>query len=166
MLLLLGSLTFTAFSLEVSDTSGRLGILVTLVLALIAFKLVLSQSLPAISYLTILDWFTLGSVITIFSVSFGISILNAVVHTDSGALFADKILFYCTGAIWIAENVVFVSYIFVVYNRRSATMKRCSESYERHIDTYGLRAHFHEGYAESRSTTTEIKTKVAKLRTE
>jgi len=51
--MLIISLTFAAFSIEYSS-SDRLAVTITLFLTAVAFKLVVKQSLPTISYLTYL----------------------------------------------------------------------------------------------------------------
>ncbi|XP_020630630.1 acetylcholine receptor subunit alpha-type acr-7-like [Orbicella faveolata] len=47
-------LSFCSFSVEISSPSDRLGVTLTLLLTAVAFKFVVSQSLPTISYLTLL----------------------------------------------------------------------------------------------------------------
>ena len=51
---LIDILSFTAFSMDSSSPSGRLSVTLTLLLTAVAFKIVLAQSLPTISYLTLL----------------------------------------------------------------------------------------------------------------
>ena len=47
-------LSFCSFSVDISSPSDRLSVTLTLLLTAVAFKFVVSQSLPTISYLTLL----------------------------------------------------------------------------------------------------------------
>jgi hypothetical protein len=58
----------TVFTIPVSDTNSRLGNVLTLVLTSVAFKFVVSQSLPKIPYNTCLDWYVLSSFIMLMLV--------------------------------------------------------------------------------------------------
>ncbi|KAJ8036459.1 Neuronal acetylcholine receptor subunit alpha-9-II [Holothuria leucospilota] len=60
--LILG-LSFTSFSVEADAPADRLSVTVTLLLTAVAFKFVVSSSLPTISYLTLLDKYVLWSLI-------------------------------------------------------------------------------------------------------
>ena len=58
---LIDLLSFCSFSVEISSPSDRLSVTLTLLLTAVAFKFVVSQSLPTISYLTLLvSWFSLA----------------------------------------------------------------------------------------------------------
>ncbi|XP_019626606.1 PREDICTED: gamma-aminobutyric acid receptor subunit beta-like [Branchiostoma belcheri] len=57
------ALSFTVFSIPLEDHKDRLGITFTLLLTTVAFKLVVSQYLPTVSYLTLLDKYVLGCII-------------------------------------------------------------------------------------------------------
>ena len=48
------SLTFCSFSVDISSPEDRLSVTLTLLLTSVAFKFVVSQSLPNVSYLTCL----------------------------------------------------------------------------------------------------------------
>ena len=47
-------LTFSSFAVKATETGDRLSVTVTLLLTSVAFKFVVSQNLPTISYLTVL----------------------------------------------------------------------------------------------------------------
>ena len=51
---LIDILSFCSFSVDISSPSDRLSVTLTLLLTAVAFKFVVSQSLPTISYLTLL----------------------------------------------------------------------------------------------------------------
>lgn len=58
---LLSLLVFTSFAIERQDLADRLSVTLTLVLTSVAFKYMVSQELPRISYLTLLDVYVLVS---------------------------------------------------------------------------------------------------------
>ena len=51
---LIDILSFCSYSVDISSPSDRLSVTLTLLLTAVAFKFVVSQSLPTISYLTLL----------------------------------------------------------------------------------------------------------------
>ena len=57
----INAIALGAFSIPRHDSSSRLGVSVTMVLTVVAFKLEISSSLPDLSYLTLLDKFVLIS---------------------------------------------------------------------------------------------------------
>ncbi len=66
--LLLNLMSLGSFALPRTETSARLSVSVTMVLTTVAFKLHSATHLPTVSYLTVLDWFSLGSFLFIFAV--------------------------------------------------------------------------------------------------
>lgn len=135
MLLILGSLTFTVFSVSPDDTGDRLGILLTLVLALVAFKLVLAQFLPSISYLTMLDVYTLASTMLMFFISMFASILPHVIM-DADALFiADKVILVMSAIMWIIVNLWFIVKMMKLTWDRESKIKDINASFKRYLNT-------------------------------
>lgn len=80
---LIDMLSFCSFSVDVSEPSDRLSVTLTLLLTAVAFKFVVSQSLPTISYLTLLvsQCFTVSAVMQNGIMWVTIS-KNAVKHQD------------------------------------------------------------------------------------
>jgi hypothetical protein len=58
---LLTAMQFSVFAVDVGEVADRLSVTLTLVLASVAYKYVVSQNLPNISYLTLCDVYVLGS---------------------------------------------------------------------------------------------------------
>jgi hypothetical protein len=108
MLLILGSLSFTTFSVDVEETGDRLGIMLTLVLALIAFKLVLAQQLPSISYLTMMDVYTLGSMLLMFFISVFTSLMPSLGLKQNTLLLVDKVIMIISASLWALVNLWFL----------------------------------------------------------
>ncbi|XP_013419513.1 uncharacterized protein LOC106180157 [Lingula anatina] len=67
-------LTISSFTVEASAPADRLGVTLTLLLTSVAFKFVVSQQLPAVSYLTYLDIY----VISCMTIQFLVGVQNAV----------------------------------------------------------------------------------------
>ena len=78
MMFLISLLSFTTFFLSPDALGDRLGVILTLLLTAVTFKFVVSQSLPPVSYLTVLDWYVLSSVIFVFSVAVENSIIARI----------------------------------------------------------------------------------------
>jgi len=58
-------LSFTAFGVDVSDLPDRASITMTMMLALVAFKFILSDELPKVPYLTVMDKFIISALLTL-----------------------------------------------------------------------------------------------------
>jgi len=65
----LTSMTFFAFILEPADLADRQALVVTMLLTVVAFKLVVADALPKLSYSTRLDTYMEGCFITIFAIA-------------------------------------------------------------------------------------------------
>merc|ERR1719231_432286 len=63
------SLTFTAWAIHPADIPSRQGADFGLLLTAYAFKLIISDMMPPISYLTMLDYFVLGGFVLILVVT-------------------------------------------------------------------------------------------------
>jgi len=60
-MLVINGISLGSFAVPKSDTADRLSVSMTMVLTMVAFKLQISDILPDLSYLTLLDCFVLGS---------------------------------------------------------------------------------------------------------
>lgn len=130
MLLILGTLSFTVFSVDPQETGDRLGIMLTLVLALVAFKLVLVQMLPSISYLTMLDVYTLGSIQLMFFISIFNAILPALGLYGQVLITADFVVLVIGAIMWISINVWFILKTIYLTTSRNAEIKQINEKFE------------------------------------
>eukprot|EP00959_Pyramimonas_sp_CCMP1952_P178065 3721956-Pyramimonas_sp.AAC.1 len=129
MVFILGTLSFTIFSVDVNEPADRLSNMLTLVLALVAFKLVLSQSLPAISYLTILDVYTFASLSVMFFISVGAAALPNPNLGEDELRDADRTLCALAAFLWILVNVMFLSKLWLQWNRRTAELKQIDQRF-------------------------------------
>jgi len=95
----------TSFASERQNTSGRLGVSVTMLLTTVAFKLQAGKDLPKVSYLTMMDWFMLSSFV-----------FNASVVAEN-ALASDR-----AGFIDNTAEIVIQRYFFVVWVLHTLTI--------------------------------------------
>ena len=130
MLLILGTLSFTVFSVDPAETGDRLGIMLTLVLALVAFKLVLVQMLPSISYLTMLDVFTLGSIQLMFFISIFNAILPSLGLNEQALMTADFVVLALGAIMWTSINVWFLRKSLKLTIARNEEIKQINKKFE------------------------------------
>ncbi|XP_021376218.1 gamma-aminobutyric acid receptor subunit beta-1-like isoform X2 [Mizuhopecten yessoensis] len=118
--LLIASLTFTNFAIE-PEAADRLAVTITLFLTAVAFKFVVKQSLPTISYLTNLDIYVLSAqmFLTLHAAQ------NASIKALTRFSTADKVIVYDTYSM-ISLCVIFVMFhiIFGIYLHLTATKRR------------------------------------------
>ncbi|XP_071788742.1 gamma-aminobutyric acid receptor subunit beta-3-like isoform X1 [Asterias amurensis] len=106
ILLMILLLCFTSFAVSADEPADRLSVTVTLLLTAVAFKYVVSQSLPTISYLTLLDKYVLcGLILQCLIVS-----QNAMISLAESA---DRPLFDVLSICVLAGLVLLVQAIFV-----------------------------------------------------
>ncbi|XP_019617103.1 PREDICTED: acetylcholine receptor subunit beta-like 1 [Branchiostoma belcheri] len=87
ILFLIMALSFTVFFIPVEDYKDRLGVIFTLLLTTVAFKLVVSQYLPTVSYLTLLDKYVLACIIFQWVVAVQSTVASVIRDKNSARLF-------------------------------------------------------------------------------
>jgi hypothetical protein len=100
---------FASFFFESTDIGGRLSVTYTLVLTSVAFKFVVSGSLPQIPYQTWLDIYVLTSFVILFLIALE-NVLVAVIagrygHTEVFPAF-DNVSFLILGGFWIVCHLI------------------------------------------------------------
>lgn len=108
-LVLIVMMSWTIFWLPPSELGGRVGISITSMLTVMAYRFMISSKLPTISYLTRMDHFIFFSTMFIF-MTLVISILSYNLHKDE-AENPEIIDFYCKRAF----PFVFVSVSFLIF---------------------------------------------------
>ncbi|XP_078589584.1 cys-loop ligand-gated ion channel-like isoform X2 [Branchiostoma floridae x Branchiostoma japonicum] len=108
-------LTFSSFALDTGALESRLDVTLTLLLTSVAFKLVLAQRLPTISYLTLLDIYILA-VLTVQG-------LIVILHTTMSVITNKNVasLFNIVSSVVLGVMVVLCHVALVIY---IATVKR------------------------------------------
>ena len=107
LMFLISLLSFTTFFVSPESIGDRLGVILTLLLTAVTFKFVVSQSLPPVSYLTVLDWYVLSSVVFIFSVAIENSVV-AKMERKSHQLIIDESAWSVSIAVFILIHAFFI----------------------------------------------------------
>ncbi|XP_054751566.1 gamma-aminobutyric acid receptor subunit epsilon-like [Lytechinus pictus] len=126
IMLLIVILTFTSFVVERGAPADRLSVTVTLLLTAVAFKYVVSQSLPLISYLTMLDKYVLSCLIFQCLVV-GQNALSAVVEINDPDKEKDWAKWFDFISIIVLAGMVFnitVGFIISSLIRQNKTTKK------------------------------------------
>ena len=127
LMFLISLLSFTTFFVSPDNTGERLSVILTLLLTAVTFKFVVSQSLPPVSYLTVLDWYVLTSVIFIFAVAIENSIVAKIQNEKSRKLF-DHVSWGVTGLIFVLIHMCFIVKSVIIMRRARIaleTQQRC-----------------------------------------
>merc|ERR1712060_512827 len=101
---------FAVFAVDVGNVADRLGVSLTLVLASVAYKYVVSDKLPNISYLTLCDFYVLGS----FFFTALVVCQNAVVSLCGSAKDYDKVCLWSDVSLFAAANVAYLCFVLHV----------------------------------------------------
>merc|ERR1719384_99722 len=96
---------FSAFVIPRSDIADRLSVTVTLMLAAVAFRFIVSTMLPKVSYLTVMDYYLLlGFLALILMIA-----ENAIAGIPSLDKFGDDIDLWCAlifGVMWVTTHII------------------------------------------------------------
>ncbi|XP_071501767.1 uncharacterized protein [Diadema antillarum] len=135
IMLLIVLLTFSSFVVDRTLPADRLSVTVTLLLTAVAFKYVVSQSLPLISYLTLLDKFVLCCLI-FHCLVVGQNALSSVVELNDPDADKDWAKWFDFISIIILAGMVFnitVGFIltsFVKQNNARKRMEKATAEYD------------------------------------
>lgn len=118
---LIWGLSLTAFSSPPSEWGDRAGVLFTLLLTVVAFKLVISDGLPALSYNTFLDQYLAMGTVFIFVLIVACAIVPHM--PPDSVLTIDRFVFIGACALMVLVQMYFTVLSFV-YIRRA---RRCND---------------------------------------
>ncbi|BHF63520.1 hypothetical protein SprV_0200651300 [Sparganum proliferum] len=147
---LICSLSLVTFAVDRSQPQSRLQLTFTLVLTLVAFKFVVNQCLPKISYLTYLDKYIISSLffLTIICIWHGgIAVIEKAAERFGILLWADTELYVILliGIGYFTFNVGFILMIYCVACKRRRDMKSKDSEYLEKVkcqmNKKGSRAH-------------------------
>jgi len=129
LLWLICSCAFAAFSLDPEDLGDRFGIVLTLLLTATAFKFVVSDSLPKVTYMTVLDKYVsyCNLVLILFVLYFSTVPHLDFVHDifDDDVHRAELTIFLpMAAAVWILFNLVFLYRVWRVNKLHKAERGR------------------------------------------
>ncbi|KAL4231478.1 hypothetical protein ACF0H5_009055 [Mactra antiquata] len=130
IMLLIISLTFAAYSIDFYDAS-RITVTITLFLTAVAFKLVVKQSLPTISYLTYLDVYVIAALIFLGLQAAQNAMVNALGHFMKAkeVQYFDKWSMVLMAVILIIFHIIFALYIYRTASKRRRIMKEKDRLY-------------------------------------
>lgn len=110
-LMVVTGLGLTAFSIELDDLSSRLSVILTLLLSAVAFKYVINQYIPNISYITVLDAYIMLSYGLFFVAAFESAMMRSplvdVAETDM-TLQIDYIVYVAYIILWLSTSLLFL----------------------------------------------------------
>ena len=125
---LLSVLVFTSFAISPEDLEDRLSVTLTLVLTSVAFKYMVAQELPKISYLTLLDKYILLS-FTFLALVGGQNTLAAVVKVDYGTFPIVDVSRYVIETIFLLIHVLLgalsLHYMFLESKKLARLQEGC-----------------------------------------
>lgn len=134
-------LTFATFAIE-PDSADRLAVTITLFLTAVAFKLVVKQSLPTISYLTSLDLYILACLMYL-----GLNAAqNATIKTLAKTMEVEQLESYdrysivSLAIIFFAFHLIFGIYLFLTSSKRRRIMEEKDKLYKakkKYLRKYG-----------------------------
>lgn len=141
IMLLIISLTFAAFTID-NGTADRITVTITLFLTAVAFKLVVKQSLPTISYLTYLDLYVLAALIFLGMQAAQNACMNAFVHflEEDEVKFFDRWSMVALATLLVVFHIFFAVYIYKTASKRRRIMEEKDKLYEskrEFLDKYG-----------------------------
>eukprot|EP01038_Epipyxis_sp_PR26KG_P008610 gene8610-11638_t len=115
----LGMISFLSFGINEDgtkmDTGTRLGIVLTLLLTAVAYKLVASSSLPQVSYNTLLDWYVWYCFAIILIIAIEIVIFPIIVSHGVPSY----VEWYCAAFIFITGTIVICCYAYWIRWKQS-----------------------------------------------
>lgn len=119
IIFLISLLSFCSFSVEISSPSDRLSVTLTLLLTAVAFKFVVSQSLPTISYLTLLDKYVLCGLLFLGCMAIENAVAAALILDSAAQKKFDRICLYVGIGCFVCIHVVFFAFVIVKSRTRN-----------------------------------------------
>ncbi|PVD38998.1 hypothetical protein C0Q70_01623 [Pomacea canaliculata] len=119
---LICSLSFATFSVDKSLPQNRLQLAFTLMLTSVAFKSVVNQSLPRISYLTYMDKYLLASMIMMSGVCAWHAVVITILNDRGFADHVESIVLIVLGIVYVLFNVGFIIIIYLFPCKKRRTM--------------------------------------------
>ncbi|CAH1248298.1 CHRNA6 [Branchiostoma lanceolatum] len=127
LMFLIMSLSFTAFSVSPDKPESRLSVSLTLLLTSVAFKFMISQNLPTISYLTLLDKYVL--LCMIFQCL--VAVQNALVSAVTNPVVFDRVSMAVLGGLVIFAHLVLGIVIWRKKRKANNVLRKAKKEYLR-----------------------------------
>ncbi|XP_064646448.1 cys-loop ligand-gated ion channel-like [Lineus longissimus] len=143
IMLFICSLGLCTFSVSVVLPQNRLQLSFTLVLTIVAFKYVINQSLPKISYLTYLDIYVLVSLTMLFLICCWHSVLSQLQEfgfSESTQYWADKYGLYSFAVLYVIFHIIYITGITVKNVRRRVDLRNAEKKHKARVLAESLEA--------------------------
>ena len=108
IMIFISSLVFTTFTVSQQKIENRLQLSFILLLSNITFKFTINQTLPRVSYLTLMDKYIIGTMAQICLVCVWHAVLSTINGDEVKALQYDRIVFGVLGGGYLVFNLVFL----------------------------------------------------------
>ncbi|KAK2553672.1 Cys-loop ligand-gated ion channel [Acropora cervicornis] len=128
IIFLIDILSFCSFSVDISSPSDRLSVTLTLLLTAVAFKFVVSQSLPTISYLTLLDKYVLSGLIFLGFMAIENAVAAVIPNPDDQKMF-DRICLYIGIGCFLCIHVIAVVLVVVKSKARNKALYQSAKDF-------------------------------------
>ncbi|KXJ08495.1 ligand-gated ion channel 50 [Exaiptasia diaphana] len=141
---LITALSFTSFSVPISESADRLSVTLTLLLTAIAFKFVVSQSLPTISYLTLLDMYVISGLVFLFCIAVENGLVVALPVKIQKEV--DRICLFTAIAIFVLIHIIAVIVVLMKKRKVDKTVLEYAKKYKavcEEIDKVGMGKHIY-----------------------
>ena len=126
---LLSIMGLLCYAMEPDNIGDRLSTNFTLILTIVAFKLVLAQSLPKVAYNTLIDWYMIASFVTL-TINCVVCCVPSFYGSSSGQFDANRWALYFSTSLVFATNVMWCYMAINVKRRGRKTRTRKMKAIE------------------------------------
>lgn len=115
------SMCYTTFALKYTLLPNRMQLTLIILLTTMTFKYTVNQSLPKISYLTYLDRYILGAMVSICLVCFWHAIVGSVLSDslkEEDVILADRCFLLIAIAAYVGGHIAFAILVLIAIRRR------------------------------------------------
>ncbi|XP_072180076.1 cys-loop ligand-gated ion channel-like [Diadema setosum] len=128
IMFLITPLAFTSFAVDWEAPGDRLSVTLTLLLTAVAFKFVVSQSLPNTSYQTLLDYYVLWCMVFLCLVVVQNAAVSAF-YDGSSAMIFDIVWMAVLGVAIVIVNIVFIALSYDKWRAVGRQMQEATKKY-------------------------------------
>jgi len=126
-------MSVTTFVVPLEEVADRCGVILTLLLTSVAFKFVVGQDLPKISYNTYLDVYVLLSFDLLTFIALGVALVGFLDNHASGdvATYTDRAVLYLSAGLFVIWHIMSVDKaVHKIGQRKNRTMGPSDDAYE------------------------------------
>ena len=115
--------SLTSYAVDVGEVADRLSIDFTLLLTIVAFQQTVTDSLPVLPFVTIMDWYVMVAIGFVFM----ITLQHALMPADEEDL--EELLVFIFGGVWVVAHLAFSIWCPVVAHkeRKKLTMNTSTQ---------------------------------------